>query len=173
MLTKQDKKELVSNLTDTFKQSSAVILVDYSGLSVSMQQELKSRLAEADAKMVVVKNTLIKLAGKKAEINDDAVSDEVLAGQTAVIYTDSDPISPLQILAKFAKEFEVPQMKVGIVEGKFQSKENLTALSKLPGKDVLSAQAVGAIGAPLYGLVSTLQGNLQKLVFILSEASKK
>ena len=77
------------------------------------------------------------------------------------------------MLAKFASEFEIPQFKVGIVEKSFQDKESLIKLSMLPGKEALFAQVVGSIGSPLYGLVGTLQGNLQKLVFILDQASKK
>ena len=87
--------------------------------------------------------------------------------------SEDDPIAVLQVVSKFSKEFDIPNLKVGIVEGSFENQENLVALSKLPSKDILYAQVVGAIGGPLYGIVGTLQANMTKLVYILDQASKK
>lgn len=171
-MKKQEKTFFVQNLSEELKGAKSIILVDYSGLSVSMQQELKKKLKEVGAKMVVVKNTLFKLAGKDAKVSDNVLTDTVLTGQTALVLALEDPVAPLGVLAKFAKEFEVPQLKVGIVEGSFQDKESLDVLSKLPGRDVLLIQTVGAIASPAYGLVGTLQTNLQKLMYILDSKVK-
>jgi len=171
-MRKPEKIEVVKDVTEQLKNAAAAILVDYTGTSVKMQQELKNRLREAGAEMTVVKNTLLKRAGKEAKLPEDALTDTVLSGQTALIISKEEPIAPLQVLAKFAKEFEVPQLKVGLVEGVFQNKETLTKLSTLPSKEVLYAQVVGAIAAPMYGIVSTLQGNLQKLIYILDTKVK-
>ena len=173
IMTNQDKVETVKALTKDIKDSSAVVLVDYAGLDVKSQQELKRELKKVDARMLVVKNTLFKIAGKEAGSPEEALTDTVLSGPTAMILTKKDPIAPLQVLDKFMKENELPQFKVGIVENAFQDKDALIKLSKLPGKEVLAAQAVGAVAAPLYGLVGTLQGPMQKLVFILKQASQK
>lgn len=172
-MDKQTKKDFVKNLSETLEGSSSAVLVNYAGLDVKSQQELKSRLKEAGATMVVVKNTLIKLSAEKVNAPKEMTDTEVLSGQTALIYTKDDPVAPLAILGKFAEEFEVPQMKVGLVEGVFQDNESLIKLSKLPGKDELMAQALGSIASPLYGTVGVLQANLQKLIFVLQEASKK
>jgi len=172
-MKKQEKSFFVQNLTEELKSASSVILVDYAGLTVKAQQDLKKLLREVNARMLVVKNTLLKRAGESAKIDSEALTDTVLQGPTALILSEEDPIAPLQILAKFAKEFEIPQLKVGIVEGSFQNKETLTKLSTLPGKDVLIGQAIGAIGAPIHGLIGTLQGNMQKLVYILEEYKSK
>ncbi len=166
-MVQQHKKDFVENLSSSLKQATATVLVDYSGLSVQMQQELKKRLKEVGAKMTVSKNTLYKIAAEKAGYPKEASDEEVLAGPSALIITEGDPIAPLQIISKYAKEFEIPQFKVGVIEGSYQDKVNLEKLSTLPGKDALVAQAMGAISSPLYGLVGTLQGNLQKLVFVL------
>jgi large subunit ribosomal protein L10 len=172
-MKKTEKSLFVQNLSEEMKVASSVVLIDYSGMGVKKQQELKKRLSEVDAKMVVVKNTLFKLAATDSKAPGEVVEDSVLSGPTALIMTEGDPISPLQVLAKFAKEFDVLQLKVGVIEGSYQDKDNLLKLSTLPGKDVLYAQAIGAIGAPLYGLIYTLQSNMQKLVYILDTASKK
>jgi large subunit ribosomal protein L10 len=172
-MKKTEKSLFVQNLTEELKSVNSAILINYSGLDVSMQQDLKKRLKEVGARMLVVKNTLLKIAGEKAKIEDEMLKDTVLEGQNALILAEDDPIAPLQVLAKFAGEFETPQIKVGLVEGSFQDKDALDNLSKLPGKDALLVQALGAIAAPTYSIVSVLQNNLNQLVLVLDEASKK
>ena len=172
-MKKDQKTFFVDNLTEELKTANAAILINFAGMSVKVQQDLKKRLKAVDAKMIVVKNTLFKLAGEKTKIPQEAMTDTALSGQTALVVTEKDPVAPLQVLGKFAKEFEIPQLKVGVIEGFFQNEENLVKLSKLPSKDALVAQALGTISAPLYGLIGTLQGNLQKLVFVLNEAKNQ
>lgn len=178
-MRKSEKPFFVQNLTQEIKSATSVVLIDHTGLTVAMQQDLKKRLKEVGASMSVIKNTLFKLAGKEAKVPDETLSDTILTGPTAVIITEADPIAPLQILAKFAKEFvseaglPLPRFKVGIVEGKFQEKNALERLSILPNKETLYSQTVGALSSPMYGLVGTLQGNLQKLVYILQEYKSK
>jgi len=163
-----DKVTLVESLTENLKSATSVVLVDYTGLSVKKQQDLKKRLKEVGAGMTVVKNTLLKIAGSSAKVNEAALTDEVLAGPVALILTKQDPIAPLQVISKFALEFEIPNLKVGIVEGTFRGKNDLEKLAKLPSKDVLFAQTVGAIASPLYGIMGVLNANMQKLVYILN-----
>ncbi len=172
-MKKAEKIFFVENLTQELKSSSCCVLIDYTGLSVKMQQDLKKRLKTCSAQLLIVKNTLFKLAGKSAQLPDETLSDTVLSGQTALIITEMDSIAPLQILSKFAKENEIPNFKVGIVDGKFQDKASLIKLSQLPSKDVLYGQLVGSVAAPMYGIVATLQGNIQKLVYIIQEYKSK
>jgi len=172
-MNKQDKQNFVNDLSVNLKESSSAILVNYSGLDVKAQQELKKRLKEVGATMAVVKNTLLKLSYEKIDAPKEITDTAILSGQTALIYTKGDPIAPLNILGKFAEEFEVPQMKVGLVEGVYQDQEALIKLSKLPGKNELMVQVLGNLASPLYGTVAVLQANLQKLIFVLNQASKK
>ena len=172
-MNKEEKIQFVDNLTQQLKGAASIVLINPSGLSVKMQQDLKRRLKAVNARMEITKNTLFKIAVKESKVDEAIATDTVLTGPVALVVTESDPIAPLQILAKFAKEFEVPQLKVGLIEGKFQDSPSLIKLSILPPKDVLYAQVVGGVSAPLYGLVGTLQGNLQKLIYILDQASKK
>jgi large subunit ribosomal protein L10 len=172
-MKKAEKILFVENLSEELKTATSLVLIDYTGLSVKRQQDLKKRLKEVGAKMFVAKNTLFKRAGENAKVAKETLEDTVLMGPTAFVITDADPIAPIQVLAKFAKEFEIPSFKVAVVEGKFQNKEALIKLSQLPAKEILYSQVIGAVGSPLYGLLSTLQGNLQKLVYILEYKSKK
>ena len=117
--------------------------------------------------MVVVKNTLLKRAFESAKIDSKMATDEILSGQTALVIAESDPIGPILILGKFAKDNELPKFKVGVVEGSFYDSLSLSQLSNLPSRDALLGQLLGTLMGSEYGLVGTLQGNLNKLVYIL------
>lgn len=166
-MKKAEKTIFVDNLTEELKGAKSVVLINFAGLTVKAQRELKKRLKGTNSRMVVVKNTLLKRAGIAAKIDEQILSDSVLQGQTALVISSEDPIAPLNVLGLFAKEFEVPKFKVGIVEGSFQDAEALNRLSTLPGKDALLGQLLGTLMGPMYGLTGTLSGNLQKLVYIL------
>lgn len=172
-MKKLEKIVFVDNLKIELKDAKSVVLVNYAGLAVKPQQELKKRLAEVGGKMIVVKNTLLLRAAESAGFSTKDLTPEILTGQTALIIATDDPVAPIQALGKFAKEFDVPKFKVGIVEGSFKDQATLTKLSTLPGRDALLGQFLGSLMGLEYGLVGTLNGNLQKLVYILGEASKK
>lgn len=178
-MLKSEKVFFVDNLKAELKDAKSVVLVNYAGLSVKSQQELKARLAEVSGKMIVVKNTLLSRAANEAGFKKEEIESS-LSGQTAlVIATGDDAIAPIQVLGKFAKEFvsaageSVPKFKVGVVEGSFQDSASLSRISNLPGRDVLLGQVLGTLMGLEYGLVGTLNANLQKLVYILDQASKK
>jgi large subunit ribosomal protein L10 len=170
-MKKLEKIEFAKKLTQTLQSASSYVLVDFSGMDVGVQNELKKRLKEVGAQLLVVKNTLLKRAGTETAPKE-VLADSVLEGQTALIVTSGDPISPIQVLGKFIKEFELPKIKVGVVEEAFQDKEAIIKIGNLPSKEALAAQVLGVIVSPASGLVSTLEANLQKLVFILSQKAK-
>lgn len=177
-MKKIEKIALVENLTSELKDAKSVVLVNYAGLSVKAQQELKARLKEAGAKMLVVKNTLLKRAAEAVNLDKELLEDDILSGQTAVVLGLTDAVSPIQVLGKFAKEFtstagdSVPKFKVGIVEGSFQDNSKLLKISELPGRDALLGQLLGSLMSGLYGLVSTLQSPMSQLVYTLDQKSK-
>jgi large subunit ribosomal protein L10 len=162
------KESAVSDLAANMSSAKSVVFIDYTGLQVKPQQELKRRLKDSGADFKVAKNTLIKLAGQNASLPFPEDSDNIFSGQLAVVFANDDSVAPIQTLGKFMSENELPKFKAGIVEGSFQDDAALLKISKLPGRDALTAQALGAISAPLYSFVGTLQGNLQKLIFILN-----
>ncbi len=172
-MKKAEKVFFVDNLKAELKDAKSVVLVNYAGLAVKPQQELKSRLSEVGGKMVVVKNTLLSRSLESAGFKSKDLDGDILTGQTALIIATDDPVAPIQVLGKFSKEFEVPNFKVGVVEGSFQDKESLSKLATLPGRDGLLSQVLGTLMGLQYGLVGTLNGNLQKLVYVLDQASKK
>jgi large subunit ribosomal protein L10 len=171
-MKKAEKTFFVENLTEELKSAKGIVLINYTGLSVKTQQSLQKRLKEVKAKMLIVKNTLLKRACEAAKINNQILTSDILTGQTALVIAEADPIAPLQVLGNFIKEFELPQIKVGLIEDSFKDKQSLVTISNLPGHDVLLGQLLGVLMAPSYGLIGTLNLNLQKLVHILKTKTK-
>ena len=166
-MKKAEKQFFVDNLAEELKTAKSVVLINYAGLTVKAQQELKKRLKEVEAKMVVVKNTLLKRAAENAKLDKELINETILTGQTALVIATGDPVSPLQVLGKFTKEFEVLKFKVGIVDNIFQDEATLSKISTLPGRDALLGQLLGSLLSLEYGLVGTLNANMQKLIYIL------
>jgi len=172
IMKKQEKTFFVENLAEELKDTTGVVLVNYSGMDVKSQQKLKKELKNSGAKMIVVKNTLLKLASEKAGIDKSFINEEFLKGQNALVITTKDPISPISVLGKFSKENNTPKLRIGVVDGSFQDEKALEILSTLPGKDVLLGQVLGSLMSNLYNLTGTLNSNLQNLVSILDQKSK-
>jgi large subunit ribosomal protein L10 len=167
-MRKQEKVFFVENLAEELKAAKSVVLINYAGLTVKNQQELKKRLKEAGAKMVVVKNTLLKRAAENAKLDKQVLADEILTGQTALVIANNDPIAPLQVLGKFAKEYEVLKFKVGIIDSAFQNEEALNKISTLPGRDALLGQLLASLTGNLSDLVRILQNPMQELIYTVN-----
>jgi len=164
---KQEKKDYVDSLSDKLSGAKSVVFVDYAGMGVSFQQDFKAALREVGGTMLVAKNTLIKLAANKAGLPGEESRGDILKEQTAMVLSGDDAVASIQVLGKFARDNEIPKIKAGVVEGVYQDQAGIVRISRLPSKRELQANVVGAIGAPMYSLVGTLQGNLNKLVWIL------
>lgn len=166
---KQKKINQVKSLASLLAEAKSSIFIDFSGMNVKAQEELRNTLREAGGKMIIAKNTLLKLAGKKAKLPKESLTDTVLTGQTALIYSVDDPVSPIQVLGKFINDNELPKIKAGNIDGNCYDEAGVIKISKLPNKDVLQAQVVGSISAPLHGLINVIQGNMKNFVSILSQ----
>lgn len=172
-MLKAGKVTLVNDLVEDLKKAKSVVLVNYAGLNVKSQQELKHRLNAVGGRMVVVKNTLLKRAIESAKLDAKSTTDDILSGQTAIVIADADPVAPVQVLGKFAKEFELPKFKVGMVDGTFSDATALLKISTLPSKDALLSQVLGGLMSSLYGLVGTLNSPMQALVATLDAKAKQ
>ncbi len=166
-MKKQFKSDIISKLSKNFKEAKSISLVDFTGMNIVAQQDLKKRLKDGSGKMIVAKNTLIKRALDEAKIPKELTDKAILSGQTAVIIGSDDPVSPIQTIGKFASENEFLKFKAGILEGLFQNKDSMIAISKLPSKEVLNGQVVAAVAGPMYGLINNLENKMQELFYIL------
>lgn len=164
------KKIIVDNLTNKVAKSKTVILVDYRGLTVEQDTELRVALRKAGVKYEVVKNTLTRFA-----MNNNGYSelDTYLNGPTAIAYSYEDVVAPAKIISEFAKKFEHLQIKVGIVEGKIFDEKEIKALAELPSREELIAKVLAGFNAPISGFVNVLNGNLRGLVVALNGIAQK
>jgi large subunit ribosomal protein L10 len=140
------KEATVAELTTNFRESAAVWLTDYRGLSVQELKELRSAL-RADASYAVVKNTLTKIAAKEAGID---VLDDLLVGPSALTFVHGDPVNAAKALRNFAKDHPALVIKGGYFEGAPLSAEEVDAFAKLESREVLLGKLAGAVKASLF-----------------------
>lgn len=155
------KKAKVEQLTDLIKASVSGVLVDYKGITVEEDTQLRKELREAGVNYFVEKNTMLSRAFKNCGIEG---FDEALNGTTAIALSNDDQTAPARILGKFAEKAgdEKFNLKAGYVEGEVYDQAGVMALSKIPSKEVLLAQLVGS-----------LQGPMQKLAAIIKAVADK
>ena len=149
----ESKKAVVESLTGKIQEATSVVFVDYKGISVAQDTELRKQFREAGVEYSVVKNTLTNFAAKNAGYDFS----KVLNGTTAMASTTGDPIAPARIVCEFAKKNKnILSIKGGIVEGSVLSADQLNGFGELPSKNALVAQVLGTFLAPISSLACVL-----------------
>ena len=150
----ESKKAIVDALAEKLQSSTAAVFVDYKGINVAQDTELRNQFRAAGVEYTVVKNTLTRFAANKAGYNQ---FDELLNGTTSLASTTGDPIAPARIVCEFAKKNkDLLKIKGGIIEGSVLSAEELSAFGELPSKDALLSQVLGTFLAPITSLAVVL-----------------
>ncbi|ADG87268.1 50S ribosomal protein L10 [Thermobispora bispora] len=142
-MAKADKNGIIAELTREFEGSSAAVLTEYRGLTVAQLKELRGSLG-GHAKFAVAKNTLAKIAAKRAGITS---LDPLLQGPTAIAFVKGDVVEAAKGLRDFAKANPLLVIKGGVVEGKSMTPEEITKLADLESREVLLAKLAGALKA--------------------------
>jgi large subunit ribosomal protein L10 len=168
--TKAQKQETVTALAARLKRSTTLYVTDFTGLDVAKMTQLRRRLRQAGTEFVVVKNTLARRALGDAQVPG---LEQHLAGPTGLVLAGADPVAAAKVLADFAKEFEKPAIKVGLVDGKAVTPAQVTRLASLPSRLELLSQLGGALQAPLAGLAGALNGLLMNMVGALEALRAK
>ena len=156
----ESKKAVVDALTSKVKEASSVVFVDYKGITVAQDTELRKQFREAGVDYAVVKNTLTNFAAKNAGYDFS----EVLNGTTAMASTGA-PIAPARIVCEFAKKNKLKTLAIkgGVVEGSVLSADQLNGFGELPSKNALVASVLGTFLAPISSLAFVLdQIRMQK-----------
>ena len=149
----ESKKAVVESLTGKIQEATSVVFVDYKGITVAQDTELRKQFREAGVEYSVVKNTLTNFAAKDAGY-DFA---EILNGTTAMASTTGDPIAPARIVCEFAKKNKnTLSIKGGLVEGSVLSADQLNGFGELPSKNALVASVLGTFLAPISSLAFVL-----------------
>lgn len=164
----EEKAQVVAEIKEKFQGATGVVIADYRGLTVAQVTQLRSQLREAGVEYRVLKNTLVRRAAHEVGIEG---LDPFLEGPTAVAFS-ADPVAPAKVLADFAKTAKTFAIKGGVVEGKVVDSNGVKALAELPSREVLLAQVVRGMQAPLVGMVNVLQGPIRKMGYALEEVRK-
>ena len=142
----EEKKPIVAEISEYIKDAQSVIAVDYRGLTVAQDTELRKSLREAGVVYKVYKNTFLTRA---FEGTDFAQLDGVLEGPTAVAISKDDATAPARVIAKFAKTAPAIEIKAGIVEGKFYDAAGMAVISQIPSREELLSRLLGSMQSPI------------------------
>ncbi|MEW6942542.1 50S ribosomal protein L10 [Trueperella pyogenes] len=144
-MKRTDKSAEIAALTAAFRESDAVLLTEYRGLTVEQMKTLRRALG-SDVRYHVAKNTLVRIAAKDAGVEG---LDKDLTGPTALAFVTGDIASAAKALKNFAKENDKLVLKSGVMEGQLLDAEGVKALADLESREVLLAKAAGALKASL------------------------
>lgn len=169
-MARPEKEAAVNEVVEKLQSAKSVVVTDYKGLDVASITELRKRLREAGVEYKVVKNTLARIAAKKAERDD---LNQMFVGPTAIAFGIDDAVSPAKILVDFAKEHDQLEIKGGALSGEVISLDKVKSLAEIPPREVLLAKAFAGMKSPITGLVNVLQGNLRGLVQVLNQIKEQ
>jgi len=165
-----EKKQTVDALTKEAKESTGLVVTAFKGLKTTEINEFRLKLRPLKGTYKVVKNSLTRIALKNAGM--DALAD-ALKGPSAIVIEKGDPVATIKAVFDFAKTHENMKVNAGYLDGKVLSDKELKAISTLPSREVLIAQLLGTLQAPLVNLVSVLQAPIRDLVGVLDQIAKK
>jgi large subunit ribosomal protein L10 len=171
-MLRQDKERIVKELADRLKSSDTLLIADYRGLTMPEIDELRTKLLESGARFSVVKNTLTRLAAEEAGVKPLL---ELIDGPTAIAFIDADgdPAAAAKILNDTARTNDVLVIRGGLLEGDAVSDAEIKRLATLPPVEVVHAQFVGAVAAPLTTIVGLFTAPLRDLVNIIDARIKQ
>ena len=169
--TKAQKQAMVTTLAAQLAASPTIYVTDFTGLDVARITDLRRRLRAVGVEYVVVKNTLARRALTDAQRQEGGLEPH-LAGPTALVL-GADAAGAAKVLTDFAKEFEKPTIKVGLVEGKPVTAAQIKHLASLPSKAELLARLGGQLQAPIAGFGGVLYGLLYGMVGALDALRTK
>ena len=153
------KKGVVADIKQKFEKAQTAVLVDYRGLNVAEDTELRNQLRKAGVEYAVLKNTMINLAIKDLNLDDMKAH---LEGPTAVAFGYEDAVAPAKILADFAKKNKNVTIKCGVVDGAYIDENGVQSLANTPSREVLIAKIMGS-----------MMSSVSKFVYALEAIRKK
>ena len=163
------KKEQVKDIKAKIEKAACVVFVDYRGITVADDTQMRSALRQAGCEYMVCKNRLMKIALNNCGIR---CLDDKLEGTLAVAFSYNSEIDAAKVLKKFADKSKVKFM-FGLLNNNFIDTAELKALADLPSKEILVAKLLSVLNAPATGLVSVLNGPIRSLAYALNAIASK
>lgn len=154
---RRQKEQVVAEIKDKFERSKSLVFVEYAGTTVAQVTDLRNQIRKANAEYKVYKNKLMQRA--LSELNIEC---PVLEGTTAVAISYDDEVAPAHVVVNAGKDNEHLKVKFGVVNGKVVDESYVKTLAHIPSRDVLLAQLVGMLQAPIRNLACTLKAVADK-----------
>ena len=168
-MKRDQKTAVIAELADRLSGASLGVVTEYRGLTVAQLNKLRRELQGAGASYRVTKNTLTRRAIKETAF---AKLDELLRGPTGLVTTAKDPVAVAKILVRFAEQNDKLKINGGVLDGEPLPASSVSALAKLPSREVLIAQLLGLLQAPASQLLRTIQEPGASLVRLLGAIEK-
>ena len=169
-MNREQKAAVIEEIAAQITASEAVFAVDYRGITVAQAAELRMKLRDADASLRVVKNTLTIRAAEQAGA---AGLRPVLEGPTALTFVRGDAATAAKAVADYARATGLLPFKGGLLNGEALAADQMTAIARLPSRDVLNAQFVNIVASPLTGLVTSLSNLISGLARQLAQIAEQ
>jgi large subunit ribosomal protein L10 len=169
-MLRNEKEAVIAEVAQLLTSTDNLYVSDYRGLTVAQLSELRAKLRESGASFRVVKNSLGGIAAERA---DRGAIKEMLSGPTAVTFCGDDLVGAAKALADFARTHPQLEVRGGLLESSLIDASGVKALASMPSRDVLVAQVVGTMAAPLTGLVTVLQGTISGFVRALNQVAEQ
>lgn len=162
--TKQQKEEIINQLTDKINKSKTTVFVDYKGLKVKELDKLRQECRKQDGEYFVAKKTLINIATGK---NTEGLDSKGMEGNLAMIFGYQDEIVPAKIAKDFAKKYKTLKILGGVMDSKYIDENMVKSLADIPSKPELHAKLLGSLNAPASGFANVLNGVIRNFVGVL------
>lgn len=166
----EEKQKIVQEIEQKLQNASLVVFTDYRGLNVEEITELRNSLRVPGVEFRVLKNTMTRFALNNTGYQEVA---KQLVGPNAILFSNEDVVSPAKTVFDFVKQHPNLEVKLGILEGQMISAEKVKALADLPSREVLVAQVLGTLQAPITSFVRVLNANITGLVRVLDQVREQ
>jgi large subunit ribosomal protein L10 len=149
-----EKAQTIDYLAEKLRTSKGAVLVDYRGLNVTEITALRRQLANDEIDFHVAKNTLLRIAAERAQVE---IAPDLLTGPTAIAFANRDEVSAARQLTDYTRRSRIVDLKGGILGGRSLTAEQVTRVAELPSREILLAQLIGVIQAPLARALGVIQ----------------
>lgn len=153
------KAPIVEEISANVKDAQTVVVVDYRGLTVEQDTELRKSLREAGVTYKVYKNTFMTRAFKGTDFEALA---PYLEGPSAIAISKTDATAPARILAEFAKKANALEIKAGVVEGTVYDAKGMAAIATIPSREVLISKLLGSLQSPITNFARVIKQIAEK-----------
>ncbi|HVP56671.1 MAG TPA: 50S ribosomal protein L10 [bacterium] len=165
-----EKQQEVESLKTKFGAAKGIVLADFTGVTVAEVSELRRKCRGAGVDYKVVKNSLAKIAARDAAL--EGLVDH-FDGPIAIALSSVDAVAPARVLSDFVRTYQKMILKVGYFDGRIYSDAQIPEIASLPSREILVAQVIGAIEAPISQLIWCIESGLRDVISVIDQAGKK